>query len=84
MDAPPTSIVFSSPFGGLTISLRNHLHTISHLTHLTEGYVKQLVSLGIKEEDLKGEESRPVTPTLESWDAVDQIRLRPIDDQLEV
>ena len=84
MDASPTAIVFNSPFGGLTISLRNHLHTISHSTHLTESYMKQLVSLGgMREEDTTEEEPRPFTRSLEEYSNDDQIRLQPINDQLE-
>ena len=86
LDAPPTAIVFSSAFGTLTISLRHHLHSIPHSTHLTENYIKQLVSLGLREEDMEsqqGEEPRVLSQELGEYLLDDQARLYPMDDHFE-
>lgn len=84
LDAIPTAVAFSNPFGGLTVSLRHHLYKISHTTHLTVDYIKQLVTLGVREDSLKGEEARQLVKSLDEFSPEDQIRLEPVDDHLEV
>ena len=79
----PTSVIFSSYYGNISVSMNSNIYTIQHVSYLNETYLKQLVLIVVDNKLLTNETQRELRSDMEELSASDVERLYPPSDEFK-